>query len=444
VIATDRSARLVIAGTGACLLLAYVTAMLLFPKPSGRIVVGDAVHHFVQLRSAVFDQDLHFQNEYARIYGVDGHESGTEWIFRNLTTTGHVRNYMPVGPALLWAPAYLAAAAVQSLLTRIGMAPAPTGYETALMLVPGVMGVLLATGGALISYRIARGHTAPAIALLAVLALWLGSHAMYYSLVSPAYSHSASMFAGSLFVWRWLVTRDAPSDSRAAEWGALAGLAALIRWQDAIFLLGPAVDLLRWAVPWPRRLRALAVSGLLWLAVFSPQMIVWTVLYGQPLAIPQGPAFMQWTSPHPWAVLFSDNHGLLTWAPIVVLSLAGLGRYLIETPGARRPVLVVLIVSWYVNAAVADWWAGEAFGARRFLSLFPFFVLGAALWIDRSRSTVRIALVASLAGLNWLLLLQYQLFMKGLVDLSPYPHGWIDMFLTRFLVPFRVIAHWLS
>ena len=37
----------------------------------GRILIGDALHHYVQLRSAVFDQDLHFQNEYVRLYGIE-------------------------------------------------------------------------------------------------------------------------------------------------------------------------------------------------------------------------------------------------------------------------------------------------------------------------------------------------------------------------------------
>jgi hypothetical protein len=53
-------------------------------------------------------------------------------------------------------------------------------------------------------------------------------------------------------------------------------------------------------------------------------------------------------------------------------------------------------------------------------------------------------MVVGLAACNLLLLLQYQVFMKGRPDLAPYPHGWVDMWLTRFLVPVRVFAEWLS
>jgi hypothetical protein len=172
-------------------------------------------------------------------------------------------------------------------------------------------------------------------------------------------------------------------------------------------------------------------------------MIVWQVLYGQPLAVPQGPSFMQWTSPHPLLVLLSDNHGLFSWAPLLVLSTVGLVLFIRNHPDAAWPFGVALITAWYVNAAVVDWWAGEAFGARRFLSLYPLFVLGLARWVSKAQTEPafgRVAVVVLLVVANGLLLLQYQVFMKGLPDLAPYPHGWSHLFLTRFVVPFRLLG----
>src|SRR6187399_1487906 len=106
---THRTGRTIfVAGLG--LVVLYLAAMIVLRKPNGRVVFGDATHTFVQLRSIVFDRDLDFQNEYMRIYGLDAEVPGTEWIFRDRTRTGHVRNYMPIGPALLWAPLYITAA----------------------------------------------------------------------------------------------------------------------------------------------------------------------------------------------------------------------------------------------------------------------------------------------------------------------------------------------
>ena len=436
-----------IAVIGALLIAAYLAAMAAFAKPDGRVVFGDATHHFVQLRSMVFDRDLHFRNEYVRLYNLRGNDAGSEYVFTDLTPTGHVRNYMAIGPALLSAPLYVLAAAVQWLLAAIGLASPPDGYGRVLQMMPGFSGVIAATLSAWISFRLARRYTDDVSAAVGTLAIWLGSHAIYYSLVSPAYSHAASMFTSALFFSAWLSGRERRSIRGFAIWGALAGLCALMRWQDAIFALIPAFDALTWRAPAGKRLRALLAAGAAWMVVFSPQMVVWNALYGQPFAIPQGPSFMQWGSPFLLSVLFSVSHGLFTWAPILVPSVWGLIAWARRERDSGVAVIAVVLVSWYVNAAVSDWWAGEAFGARRFLSLFPLFVLGMATWLHSAASDAarlrRLAVTAALFVANGLLLLQYQLFMKGLSSVAPLPHEPFDMWFARFVVPFRLLAWWL-
>jgi len=448
----DRAGPLIVS-VGLCMIVAYVAAVLAFPKPGGRILFGDATHHFVQLRSLVFDGDLNFRNEYVRLYNLRGGEVSTEWVTTELTATGHVRNYMPLGPALLWAPAYLLLAAVQTLLAWLGLAAPPDGFDRMLQLAPGITGIVAATLAVLVSWRLARRYAGPAGAAIGAMAAWFGSSAIYYSLVSPTYSHAASMLASAVLFSFWLGTFDRPSLRRAAVLGALAGVAALMRWQDAIFLCIPILDAVGRRAGWRVRAAHAGAASIAFVLAFSPQMMVWHVLYGAPLAVPQGPSFLQWTAPHLGAVLLSDNHGLFVWTPLVVLSIAGLGLFLWRRRELALPIAVVVIASWYVNAAVADWWAGEAFGARRFLSLFPLFVVGLAVWLcpraDRATPVPRIAagrlaVAVVLVVLNLLLLFQYQLFMKGLHAIAPYPRGWFDMWLARLVVPFRFLAWWLG
>lgn len=444
--ATERTGA-VIALVGAGMLLAHLVALVVLPKPDGRVIFGDATHHFVQLRSIVFDRDLEFRNEYVRIYGLRGGEPGTEWLFTDLTPTGHVRNYTSIGPAILWAPLYLLFAGLQILLAAFGLAAWPDGFDRILQIAPGVTGVVAATLGVWLSWRLARRYTDASSAAAGTLAVWLGSSALYYSLVSPAYSHAASMLVGSMFFLHWLTRRGERTIGRFAQWGALVALASLMRWQDAIFLAVPLIEAVTWPVHWRDRFAALGAAGLAWLVVFSPQMIVWYVLYGRPLAVPQGASFLQWTSPHPIAVLFSDNHGLFTWTPLLLLSVVGLARFCARNRSLALPLAVVLLASWYVNAAAADWWAGEAFGARRFLSLFPLFALGLAAWLQSSGQwrrgrAVWLTVVWVLVGANFLLLLQYQLCLKGLAAIAPYPRGGFDMWVARFAVPLRLLAWW--
>src|SRR3954468_4128945 len=101
----------VIAALTLLFLCAYAASLVWLAKPDGRVVFGDALHHYVQLRSAVFDRDLKFTNEYLHLYGPGaGQDSETDWIV-NTNATGHIRNLMPVGPAMLWPPLFPAPAA---------------------------------------------------------------------------------------------------------------------------------------------------------------------------------------------------------------------------------------------------------------------------------------------------------------------------------------------
>lgn len=439
--------RATLAGGAVCVAL-YLTAMLTFPKPGGRVVTGDATHQFVQLRSAVFDRDLHFQNEYVQIYGLqDGPVEGTEWIFTELTATGHVRNYMPIGPALLWAPLYLAATGLAAAVAALTGAAAPSGFEPWLQLTTGLSGILASILAAWLTWRWVSGVVTSTAAAPAVAGMWLGSHALYYTLISPTYSHAPSMLTGVWFFAHWWRWRSSPTVRAIALSGALAGLASLMRWQDALWLAVPIIETLRWRVSWRSRVTALAAAGLAWLVVFSPQMLVWQVLYGAAFTVPQGAGFMEWTDPNLLAMLVSDNHGWFSWSPIVVAALIGLWTIAARWPGTALPLVVTIGSAWYVNAAVADWWAGEAYGARRFLSLTPLLTLGLAAWLTAGGSRVvrwRAVAVAILIGLNGLLLFQYQVFMKGWRDIAPYPQGLVDLWLTRFVVPFRVLGRWLS
>lgn len=431
----------------ACLFsAAYLTSLVALPKPDGRVVVGDALHHYVQLRSAVFDHDLHFRNEYVRMYGLRGDESGTEWVYEG-TATGHVRNLMPVGPAIVWAPAFLLVTALTWLGQFIGWHYPVDGYGRIFQATAAISGIAAAAAGVWFSFLAAAHLFGRRTAAWSAVVIWLSSSAVYYSAISPAYSHSASLLSGGLFWYAFVRTRDQVTAGRFALLGALAGLAALMRWQDAILLAVPAVNLM-WNRRQPARIGRTAALGLLTvlsaLLAFTPQMIVWQTLYGQPFAIPQGESFMRWGQPALLAVLFSDWHGLFTWTPVVAIAVLGLPFLW------RRERLVCVasvafaLLSWYVNAAAADWWAGEAFGARRFISCVPVFVLGLSALIDRWAPSPRtLALCgAFVIGHTLLLLLQYQLFMHGLRDVAPYPRGVHGLWLARFVVPFRLLASW--
>ena len=444
----ERRPARIVALAGLLFAAAYGASLVWLPKPDGRLLLGDALHHYVQLRSAVFDRDLHFRNEYMRMYRIDQPDPETRWIFVDLTDTGHVRNVMPVGPALLWAPAFLLITAMVWVANLFGAAYPLDGYGRLFQASAGLTGIAAATVGVWLAYRACAELFETRWAIWSALTLWLSSSALYYSLVSPTYSHAASLLATSAFWFAFVRTRaDSSLVRRYLLLGALAGAAALMRWQDAVLMTVIAVDAL-WRVSRGASLGRVALGLLCGAAaamvVFAPQMLVWQTLYGRPLSIPQGSGFMRWTEPALAAVLFSNRRGLLTWTPIVAVALVGLVPLFARDRLVAVAAAVFVVLSWYVNAAVADWWAGEAFGARRFISCFPVFVLGLSALLDRwspSRRTLAIAATVAVAH-TFLLLLQYQVFMKGLRTVAPYPDGGYELWLARFRVPLDLVLWW--
>jgi hypothetical protein len=445
----ERHPTAVIVLLGLLFATAYASSLVLRPKPDGRILIGDALHHYVQLRSAVFDRDLHFRNEYVRMYRLEGNEPGTEWVYEP-TPTGHVRNLMPVGPALLWTPLFLLVTATLGVANALGANHAFDGYGRLFQATAGLTGVAAAAVGAWITWKTAALLFTARVAIWSCLTIWLASSTIYYSLVSPTYSHAASFLVSAAFWLMWVRMPEGTTlQRRYVILGTLAGLAALMRWQDAILLVSIAAEL---ALRIRRRQLTFfeaasrgALAVVCAAIAFLPQMIVWSVLYGRPLALPQGPAFMRWTEPALINVLLSDNHGLFSWTPIVLVAVLGVPLIARRDRNLAIGLGVFLLLSWYVNAAVVDWWAGEAFGARRFVSCAPVFVLGLAAVIDRWSPSLRALASGATVFIvhTGLLLVQYQLFMHGWRDLAPYPAGAYGLGIARFAVPLDLLREWL-
>jgi hypothetical protein len=316
----------------------------------------------------------------------------------------------------------------------------------------GLAGIFYATLGAYFCYRTGRLLFEGRAAFWAALVAWLATPAAYYSLVSPAYSHATSLFASALFCYVWLRDRGDESIRHHLWLGALAGVAALVRWQDGIILILPLADLARLAAARRSSLFSAAVLAAVMLCgtaiMLLPQMIAWRSIYGQFVVMPQGGSFMQWTKPALLQVLFSMRHGLFSWTPAVLLSVVGLGWLIKRDKSIGWPALVVVLLAIYVNACVSDWWAGEAFGARRFIGDTVLFALGLtaifALGFWQSHPVLLRWTAVALVVYNLLFLLQYQLFMHGFHQFGPYPGTVRQVLFDRVTLPWHLLGAWLG
>jgi hypothetical protein len=330
-------------------------------------VVSDGVDHYVYLRSLRVAGDLDLADDYAAVSPL-GRSSASD------TPLGRMGNEHPIGPAILWAPFHLAGDALSAALDPRGR----TGDGPFQRNAAAVAGLFWGWVGLVVLYRTAAQAMGRGPALLAAVGVACGTFLWWYLVQAPTMAHAPAFAAAAVVLALWL--RPGDSWQRALAVGAAIGVAALVRWSSALL----AVLLVYDAVVHVRagRWRTLGRDAALWAAgfliAFAPQLVVWKLLYGSFVTIPQGGGFV---AGHPaWAgVLFSPHHGLFAWSPLLYAGLAGLAWWARTAPGRALAVLAFVLTLTRLNAGVADWPAGAAFGARRFDATLPFFGLGLAV-----------------------------------------------------------------
>lgn len=338
-----------------------LAAMYLQPQR----IASDGIFYYTPLHSIVVDHDLDFENEY-RVLGA---EPG----YFQRTVTGRLPNNYSVGPALLWAPFFLVA-------HTLGIAgifrPTGFGYPYFTFVTTGT--VLVGFAGVVALFRLVREYFPPPVAFTAVLLTWLATFHVWYMTFEPSMSHAQAMASVSIYL---LAThRGVKGYSGFALMGGLGGLVALVRWQNVVFLpVTLVVTWLRYGRPRPRELACGAVAFLI---VFSPQLLYWKLLYGSFLLVPQGGGYIDWTSPEIEGLVFSSRHGLLSWAPVLYLALAGIPGFVRREPVLGWGLVLSGAAVVWVNGSVYDWWAGASFGSRRFDGALPAFTLGLAVFLQ--------------------------------------------------------------
>jgi hypothetical protein len=435
--------------------LIYASAVAVLPRRYGHIVGGDGLFYYVYLRSAVLDGNLDFTDEYQEFNRAIT-DPGKLINTTLRTPTGLALNQFSVGPALLAAPLFLLAHALSLAGHRLGLPLPLDGYGLLYEGSFALTGVLAGVAGAACAYAALRRILPAGPAGVGVAGIWLGGSLLYYTLASPVYAHAFS--ALGVAVWLLLWSRLRPT--AVGQWlvlGLAGGLMATMRWQEA--LIAP-LPLLWWAIDrwWPARssspvttpqrtkaaggpfdqppmpeptsapaqplLAAPLLYGLGLVLGFSPQLVAWTILFGQPLAVPQTGAFFTWGQPHWLEVLISPRNGLFSWTPVALLAVVGLVGLLRQQPRWAVMGLLAIVLQVAINGLLFDWWGGAAFGARRFLGTAVFQAAGlgwlaAQLWPARRRLTLWLLLLV--IGLNGLLMLQYTAALRGWTRLDPVP-----------------------
>ena len=365
-------------------------------------VRGDGVGYYAFARAPLIQHNLDFTEDYRHANesfrgGRLDENNQPRTLFR--TRTGHLENHFTVGPAILWTPFLFVTHAGVLFARALGSSVAADGFSAPYRITMALATTFYGFLGLLLSFRLARQYVHERWALLATLAIWWASSLTVYMYFNPSWSHAHSAFAVTLFLWYWHETRSSRALSQWLLLALIAGLMLNVYYPNAMVLAVLVVEAVpqylsafrsgsRGGASEAPRLADLLVRhlffGLVVLVCLLPTFITRYILYGG--AFESGYIPLRdwlWASPVFLAVLFSSNHGLLVWTPILLFAIAGLILFRWREPRVGAPFLAAFLAFYLFIACYPDWAGISSYGNRFFVSLTVLFILGLSVFLER-------------------------------------------------------------
>lgn len=394
VMPTERlSARAVVASL-LIVLVAGVAAhsIVVVASESRSVVKWDGVAYFLFARTIVVDRDFDVASELEMASGYFEQVSVAD--VRSFTyvspTSGRVRLPWPLGSGVVMAPFYAIGWVAETSIATVTNRPADS-YGNLPQRFFAVGSLVYCWLGMLCSYLICCAIAPRAQAALAVASVFLGGTLAFYTMVQPAMMHAASFGMAGLAVYLWWpMWHQWPQSKRMAVLGAVVGALLTVRYQNALFALLPAVLAVK--VAWYQGLRRMAMVTAATLGGFMvpASLLVVYEFWFAGARVPSAAEFiaagrnpLDWSSPHFLDVLFSCQHGLMYWTPVLGLGLIGLCLAARRCPWARVFVAITLANVWVIGgleSQAGNWSGGAAFGARYLTESSVFFAAGLA-WL---------------------------------------------------------------
>jgi hypothetical protein len=422
-------------------------------------VRGDGVGYYAFARAPLIDHSLNFESDY-RSANLSFREARLDeygrpkQVFR--TPTGHLDNHFTIGPAMLWAPFLLVAHGGVLLARALGSQVAADGFSAPYRLAMAFGTAFWGFLGLLLAFRIARQYAGDLCAFLATIAIWWASSLPVYMYFNPSWSHAHSAFAASLFLWYWHHTREHRTLRQWCVLALTAGLMLNVYYANVMLLTVLAVEAIRQystalrhhfrmaprrdflqsppgsapstsdsspesaalasnTAPLASNTASLASNTappitvlqlfarhFVFIAVVAvcllPTFITRYIIYGNPLESGYGSVVhWAWRSPYFLAVLFSSDHGLFSWTPLLLPAALGLILFRWRDPRVGTPLLAAALAFYVFIACYPDWAGISSYGNRFFISLTPLFILGLSVLLARFASVFRSRRAAAVA-----------------------------------------------
>jgi hypothetical protein len=417
-------------------------------------VRGDGVGYYAYARAPLIEKSFHFENDWKHadeVFRMAKLDANGNVQPGEYTPTGHVDNHFTVGPALLWMPFLLPTHAGVLLLDKLGAHIPADGFSRPYRIAMALGTALYGFLGLLLSFRVARKYTSEYAAAAATLAIWFGSSLIVYMYFNPAWSHAHAAFTVALFIWYWDRTRGARAPGQWLALGLLGGLMADVYYPNAVVMLLPVCETAALLLGAESRdagrnpFMRVAIGNVFcaagFLAAMLPTFLTRWIVYGSPF---EAGSYTHWAwhfgSPALLPVLFSADHGLFSWTPLVMLGVIGL-FFLARHHRFPAASFFVIFLAYFYLIASFPFWAGESsFGNRFFISLTAIFVVGLAALLNSLATAMargqHLLRTAPMAGLALLVLWNLGMVFQWGTHLIPArgPISWRQMAYNQVAV----------
>ncbi len=349
-------------------------------------VWGDSRYYYSYVRSLIIDHDLNFTNEYQHFKAFE-----TNYF------QGKIINKFSIGAPLLWLPWFLIADFIVNIVNIIGFNLNIDGYGIIYQFIIGIGTVIYGFWGLYLLFKSLETFFNKNLSIWGIIIFFLSSNLFFYLAIDPINSHSTSFFISSLLFYFLIKLQKIDvfdlkyTFKTPVVLGIIVGYLGLIRSQDLIFGIIPIFIFIYLSIKSQLTFKnnilkiircfILYISGII--CSFGLQLVVWKYLYGSftnPY-LKHGETF-NFLKPKIFSVLFSFNHGLLIYSPIIILSILGLILLIKENKKISFDKIIAIsgiflfLLQLYVVASWHSWWGGEAYGGRMFISVYPWLIFG--------------------------------------------------------------------
>lgn len=407
---------------------AVLSASLHYHQPEGTIVHNlnsDAQGYYAYLPTAFiysdwsYDYYIHVAEGYGKEYTMPPFLNGTDYGFVNKYYCGAAILQMPFfGLAMLHA--HITATPVD------GFSPVFT-----LWMRIGAWTWLMVGMWALFAWI--KETLGQQIAAVVLVWLFLGTNLFYFTAFEFMLAH---VYAFSLIAIFCLAVHRAAAGRANYHWLAAAcgGLLFVLRPTDTLvalaipFIAGSRERLQVWWLSLINRFRWLAAIPIAMVPI-GIQCMAYKAQTGEWWIYSYGGEGFDFLQPHFWQVLFGWRVGLFVYAPLLLLSLAGIVVHRKNPFAAGMWVLFILLNTWVISS----WWAWHyegTFGMRPYIDFLPLFALPIGWFLVRINKKVRYSVLV--ASVFFVYLAQFQAWQRFEV-MIPWSHMNWDKYATLFL-----------